>query len=85
MPVSLPILDALLDRISERPAIRNHGLATLLDRYAVSARHARVHIGLRDTSLDAWGSPHLDRNMQWALVKTGVKTNGVRLAGRRCA
>lgn len=66
-------LDALLDRISERPAIRNHGLATLLDRYAVSARHARVHIGLRDTSLDAWGSPHLDRNMQWALVKTGVK------------
>lgn len=65
-------LDALLQRISERPAIRDRGLATLLDRYAASARHT-VHIGLRDTALNAWGTPHLERNQHWGLVNASVK------------
>ncbi|TCO82352.1 EH signature protein [Plasticicumulans lactativorans] len=61
-------LDVLLSRVTERPAIRDHGLAALLERYAASGRRAQVHAVLRDTVSDAWGSPHLERNTRWALT-----------------
>lgn len=68
------LLPRLIDLLSGAHALRDEGLACLLDRYQ-QIPHAPLHHGLRDAAADWWGSPWLPQNeLRWSGMKDGVRS-----------
>lgn len=65
--------EPLLKLLQEHVTVRDEALKLLLERYAIAAFRNELHPGLRDFALDAWGTPHLERNARWNLVNPDAK------------
>lgn len=62
-------VDGLLELLAEHPLQRDEGLGLLLDRYAAMSSRPE-HAGLRDSTIEAWGSPWMQRHdAAWQRVK----------------
>ena len=66
------VLNTLLTQLKDHPVIRDKGLAMLLTRYA-SCVNTNVHEGMKQLSVEAWGSPQLVQQAKWGLVDPSVK------------
>lgn len=66
------VLDTLLTQLVDHPVLRDKGLAMLLTRYA-GCTDKSVHEGLKQLSVEAWGSPQLVQQAKWGLVEPSVK------------
>lgn len=68
------LLPRLLDLLRGTHALRDEGLACLLQRHD-QVPQAPLHTGLRDAAADWWGSPWLPRNeLHWSRVKDSVRS-----------
>lgn len=66
------VLDTLLTQLKDHPVLRDKGLAKLLTRYA-GCTNKSLHEGLKQLSVEAWGSPQLAQQARWGHVEPGVK------------
>ncbi|MFM9917299.1 MAG: EH signature domain-containing protein [Rhizobacter sp.] len=68
------LLPRLIELLASAPALRNPGLACLLERYH-QIPQPQLHEALRDAAADWWGSPWLPANeLHWSGVKEGVRS-----------
>lgn len=66
-------LPRLIELLSDTRALRDEGLALLLDRYQ-QLPQAPLHAGLRDAAASWWGSPWLATNeFRWSGMSDGVR------------
>lgn len=76
------LVQTLLDLLKGHELLENDGLALILNRYS-SMRSPELHVGLRDTAIQIWGNPWLDRNSpNWSRVAPGARklvTNWLKL------
>jgi hypothetical protein len=62
------LVQSLLDLLNGHEFLENDGLGLILNRYS-SMRFPELHIGLRDTAIQIWGNPWLERNSpNWSRV-----------------
>ncbi len=67
-------LDKLLPQIANFSFSANEALKIILERYQISSQRNTQHLALSEEVINAWGSPHLERNARWGLVKSEVKS-----------
>jgi hypothetical protein len=72
--VFLNLLDNLLPQIVNFSFSANDALKMILERYQQSRQRITPHSALSEEVIKAWGSPHLERNARWGLVKTEAKS-----------
>lgn len=62
------LVQTLLDLLKGHELLENDGIAFILNRYT-AMRSPELHVGLRDTAIQTWGNPWLDRNSpNWSRV-----------------
>lgn len=65
-------LDSLISQLKEHPTEADQGLAKLLNRYAKCTERS-PHEGLKQFSVERWGSPQLVMQAKWSLVSPPAK------------
>lgn len=66
------VLDTLISQLREHSTVRNAGLAKLLTRYA-DCTDQSAQEGLKQFSVETWGSPQLVQQVGWGGVEPMVK------------
>ena len=69
----ITLLDKLLPQISKFTFSANEALKMVLERYYQGSNRNIQHLALSTEVINAWGSPHLERNARWGLVKSEAK------------
>lgn len=66
------VLDTLIPQLREHPILRDVSLAKLLTRYTACTDQS-AHEGLKQFSVETWGSPQLAKQVGWGGVEPKVK------------